>query len=245
MATALDPFDFDSYLLDRLAEFFGPDFGPFMKSVAAIPSIPSGTVAAGARRRPFTIEESPDEWPGQAVEQAEQLQPSAGRRGARPAIAVDVAETENSYLVEASVPGIPKDHISVTVDHNNVLTIETQPVDLLQHACQMQHSEASSKFSAGEKYQQTTAAAAPPNVPATPAESPKKPMKEESKGAAGSQKDRKVLLSERQKGAMRRAVRLPKYADAKNVKTCLESGVLCLCFAKLPSQQVQHKIELS
>lgn len=244
MAT-LDPFDFDNYFLQRMSEFFGPDLGPFMRtSVPGAITTPTPSISAATpSQRPI------EEWTDYPEERA-----VASRRPQRtspllqPVIPVDIGEGPEGYWVEAALPGVPKDHIEVTVDHNNVLTIVAQPVGALIHACQTtsrptdtSHGSEPPRIQApstehGKPESQPPTKSPPP----TPQESPVKGEKTSNTGPT----PRNILLSERPKGRLHRSVRLPKYADASNVKTCVENGVLCLFFGKLPSSQIQHKISI-
>ena len=42
------------------------------------------------------------------------------REGAAPRIRIDISETEQSYLVQADIPGVSKDDIRVSIDGNRV-----------------------------------------------------------------------------------------------------------------------------
>jgi HSP20 family molecular chaperone IbpA len=157
-------------------------------------------------------------------------------RRMRKRLQLDIVETDDAYFVEVNMPGVPKENVEVHVDHNNVLSIETRAVPLVTHTCGSQAFKRSTK-----EPQQGEAGAI-----STPTESPSKEAKkeEEQQGQPTESHNRKFLLSERQKGRMSRSIRLPKQADPEKVQTCLENGVLCLVFAKLPEHQVAHRIEV-
>lgn len=249
MAT-LDPFDFDNYFLQRMAEFFGPDLGPFMRTSApaqAIAPTPGISAVVPPQRAIEEWTEYPEERAG------------LGRRSQRtgpllqPAIPIDIGEGQEGYWLEAALPGVPKDHIEVTVDHNNVLTIVAQPVGALAHACQATLKSTDSGHSSEPLRAQAPSTehgkpeSQPPtkSPPPTPQESPvKRDETNSSSSSTTTQSPRNILLSERPKGRLHRSVRLPKYANASDVKTCVENGVLCLFFGKLPSSQIQHKISI-
>ncbi|PJF20047.1 HSP30 [Paramicrosporidium saccamoebae] len=204
----MDPFDLDAYVTQRMRELFGPDVE------ALFPA-----------RTPVIRQRLEEEDPEELLEQ----QPTTHQlsRMARQFIPIDIYESEDGYMVEASLPGVPKDKIEAHVDHNNVLSILARPSPLITHAC------GQSDRPSGKEVRQP--------VPPTPQESP-------SKDVVKSKREEDVphnfLLSERQRGKLYRSIRLPKHADAQNVKTCLENGILCLSFSKLPSAEVSHQIEI-
>jgi HSP20 family molecular chaperone IbpA len=208
MMSMMDPFDLDAYVAQRMREIFGPD-------VEALFPVRTPVI----RSRPE--EEEPEE----SLEQ----QPTTHQlsRRARQFIPIDIYENDDGYVVEASLPGVPKDKIEAHVDHNNVLSIIARPSPTVAHICGQ-----SDRPSDKEERQP---------VPPTPQESPSKDV---GKLTKGEDAPHKFLLSERQRGKLHRSIRLPKHADAQNVKTCLENGILCLSFSKLAPAEVFHQIEI-
>lgn len=216
-ASLLDPLTLDTYINQRLQEFFGPDIESFFRSATA--PRPSRAIPAIS-----------------GFEESEQEESQRHPRREKHLIPIDIYETEDGFVVEASVPGIPKDKIEINVDHNNVLTIEAHPTPFILHACMTKLREG---IIPEERVTITKETKTKEDIP-TPKESPSKEPTKEQKGPA----IHKFLLSERFKGRLHRSIRLPKLADASNVQTCLESGILCLHFDRIPQSQVTRRIEL-
>lgn len=265
MAT-VDPFDFDTYFLQRMSEFFGPDF----ENLMGFPTTTDTRVRPGpATIRPASrrwIESEPSvRYPHEAADltteeitEMEQDKPSTRelRRAFRQYIPIDISDTENGYLVEANLPGIPKENVQIHVDHNNVLTIDAWATPSVAHACAFLGKIASelhggaSNTARGEKgsspktsSETTPGKTAPGTDIPTPRESPTK-EKTSSTPEEGQHVPRKFMLSERCKGRLHRSIRLPKYADPDKAHSCIENGVLCLFFEKIPAAQAAKRIEL-
>lgn len=222
----IDPSDFDTYLSQRLAEVFGPDIGAFFPTFTPVTARPE-------TRRPMRSAASPiEEYEevGDVIEltQEEPRSRRRQRRAERQFIPLDIVETDDGYIVEASLPGVPKENIEVHVDQNHVLTIDARPTPSVAHACGMKP--------------ETTQGFTSVSTPESPQRQPQSTTGPEQQTQQSS--NRKFLLSERHKGRLHRSIRLPKHADAEQVKSCVESGVLCLCFNKIPPTKVSKRIEL-
>ena len=258
------PYDLENYLLQRFSEFFGPD----VETILGASALDLPGIAASAQ-----------EWPAgfEPITEVEAMAPATlttgrtakERKAMKQFIPLDIVETKDHILVEASLPGVPKDHIDITVDHNNVLILNVRAVPHMAHTCgfkleakdvpqepvtikpeqQQQQKEQQQPKPQKEqvKEQQRPQAKAEMQSPvATPTGSPKKTQQEhkESESKEHEEEGYRVLLSERHKGHLHRSVRLPKVADAEKVKTCMESGVLCIVFDKLPASHTTRRIKL-
>lgn len=279
--TTLDPFDFDTYFLQRMSEFFGPDFESFMGFPQGPRTRPSPVTVrpeGGGWMEPAARGRYPHETPEtEEITELETEKPSRRelRRAFRQYIPIDISESENGYLVEANLPGVPKESIQIHVDHNNVLTIDAKATPSVAHACGFMGKIASESHGGSVSSTSTSAgggrgeeagkprttgpetsagrATSGTDIP-TPQESPTKEKtsaggaetaatREESQ-MRGMEETRKFMLSERQKGRLHRSIRLPKFADPDKVKSCMENGVLCLFFEKIPAAAAAKRIEL-
>lgn len=112
------------------SEFFGPDLGGFF------PALGGGIEVTG--RAPWVDVESLAE---QEVTETESHRPSRReiRRAFRQDIPIDICEIDDDsggyYLVEAELPGVPKENNAIHVDHNNVLSIDARPPQAASHTC--------------------------------------------------------------------------------------------------------------
>lgn len=251
VAAVDSPSDWQNYLLQRLNEVFGPDWSADWEVEPL----------AGAREVWPAGFEPISEVEATVVAPSSALQPSQANRRERKAmkkfIPLDIVETEDAILVEASLPGVPKDHIDITVDHNNVLTLNVRALPHMQHACGFKLEK--EKQASGlpeepvtvkpEQQKELESKEEMPTPSATPSGSPTKHHTEEKeqhleqKPSQGRQGFR-VLLAERNKGHLHRSVRLPKVTNAEKCKTCMENGVLCLVFEKMPASQTHRKIQI-
>lgn len=251
----MDPFDFDTYFLQRMNEFFGQDFE------SLFPTFPPVAVRPEPKGGSSRIEEKAGpggsrawiEAPEKVIEvddAPEQLSRRQLRRIARQFIPIDIMESEDGYVVEANLPGISKENIDAYVDHNNVLTIDTRPTPSVVHACQlknlkggeMENPNATQSIEPKPSHQEAPKSSGE-GLP-TPKESPSKEPTKQHQPPSLEETQHRFLLGERYKGRLHRSIRLPKNADPKKVSSCIENGVLCLSFAKIPGSQLAHRIEL-
>lgn len=128
----------DDYLLQRFREFFGPD-ADFLLSTLDLPSLLSPelervTEVEPVLSLPSTAPTIPTSIPTQPTTTLSRRE----RKAIKQFIPLDIVETDNAILVEASLPGVPKDYIDVTIDPNHVLTINVRAVPQMIHACGFQ-----------------------------------------------------------------------------------------------------------
>jgi len=115
MADTIDPFDpfgTDRYIRNRMSDLFGSSFDDVFSNIVS-PGLMCATTGTGTTPNAPTPTGGGNQGGGRR------------RRKANPSFRIDVAETDQNYLVKADLPGIKKEDIHVSFNED-LLTIEAE-----------------------------------------------------------------------------------------------------------------------
>lgn len=136
---------------------------------------------------------------------------------------VDVCETDKSYVIEAEVPGMKKDNLSVEFTDNNTLVLKGKVERVRQQGDVTDTSATSTAGGATEEGITTTA-----TTGTDPTAEVKTPV---------------YWSSERVLGNFQRSFQFPGRVDPENVKANYKDGILSITVPKVEPQGTKITIE--
>ncbi|KAI9595768.1 HSP20-like chaperone [Syncephalis fuscata] len=151
--------------------------------------------------------------------------------------AIDISEADNNYVLEAELPGVAKEDVSVEVDHNGeVVTVSGQV-----HQMRSTGQTPASKDATNDKSpsEQTDSAVVKPED-----DSAVSTKEDQSAKPAGT-----YWAQERFYGSFRRAFQLPAAINPENVQASFRNGLLRVTMAKkepvTTGTSANYKVEIN
>jgi HSP20 family protein len=143
--------------------------------------------------------------------------------------AVDVAETEKSYIVEAEVPGMRKEDLSVEFVDDNTLVVKGKTERTIEQSDRpLRLVDSNAATEAGEQSSNVVES-----------------TKEQDKNAVENANERVPTFwnVERTVGSFQRSFQFPGRVSPDNVKAAYKDGILSITVPKLQKQGTKINIE--